>query len=190
MTALFFLFSSLFTLLLSAPLVVVVQGFAPVAPVRSAVSTTATDRARPLFAYSSGPEHDDEEVTPYAFAEEYDEDEGERLTAAAATSAVDPKAAADVAKAKAREAAAKAEEALSGIADKVQGFVDDETVKDLAGKAAEFAKDVGGFLFAETVGRKLKELKKEKEEGRKKEKKGMATTAAAAAKKPDDFELY
>ena len=62
---------------------------------------------------------------------------------------------------------AKAKEtASSAFADaktKVEDFANDERVKEIAGKAQDFAKDVMGQLFGK-VGDKLKEIKKEKEE--------------------------
>ena len=52
---------------------------------------------------------------------------------------------------------------LRDLTGKVQTFAQDERVKDISAKAADFAKDVMGQLF-KPVGEKLKELKKEKEE--------------------------
>lgn len=52
---------------------------------------------------------------------------------------------------------------LKDLTGKVQTFAQDERVKDISVKAADFAKDVMGQLF-KPVGEKLKELKKEKEQ--------------------------
>ena len=64
---------------------------------------------------------------------------------------------------------AKMADTLADLSAKAQDFVEDERVKEIAGKTAEFASDVVGQLFSK-VGDKLKDLKKEREEKEAREK--------------------
>lgn len=143
------MFRSACLVLLALPLS---QGFGVIAPTRSAPQVTlfAAPAEEPMFA------DDDFVDSDMMFDLEDDADmamfQEEEVTT--------PKTAATQ---------AKMADTLADLSAKAQDFVEDERVKEIAGKTAEFASDVVGQLFSK-VGDKLKDLKKEREEKEAREK--------------------
>ena len=137
------MFASRFLVVLSAILPLAVTGFGLVTP-QTAVRTACMPT---LLRSVEQPE--DREVF-FAF----DDEEFMEQEQVVETTPKKPKISAEDVKA-----------TLQNISGKVQTFAQDERVKEISGKAADFAKDVMGQLF-KPVGEKLKELKKEKEEAK------------------------
>ena len=135
------MFASRFLVVLSAILPLAVTGFGLVTP-QTAV--------RPMPTLLRSVEQPEDPEVFFAF----DDEEFMEQEQVVETTPKKPKISAEDVKA-----------TLQNISGKVQTFAQDERVKEISGKAADFAKDVMGQLF-KPVGEKLKELKKEKEEAK------------------------